>query len=215
LKLDFDALHAAFRRKVDSQLPRLATSEDAQERRLVINQASRDLEEAEEIIAEMDARVRATTQTSQKLKASALARTCRESLRVCRKDLQKWSAGFSANDRAQLLGGGGGATAIDVNDGDPQRERLLRGSEQLQSGTERLRNIQRIAAESETIGTTVLGDLGQQREQIVRSRNAVTRIRKQLDHPVDRNTKATLIQYGTIGVLILLIIIAIYVKYIR
>ncbi|KAJ3068424.1 hypothetical protein HDU98_008388 [Podochytrium sp. JEL0797] len=167
LRSEFETLRTAFRDKIDTKLPLLLRSESSQEKRLTINQATRDLEEADELVAEMEITA-SSLPTSQKLKATALVRACREAIRSARKDLQKFN-----DERGQLLGRGGDAV-MDVDSGDlDQRERLLRGAEQLQNGSERLVNVQRIAIESESVGINTLSDLSRQREQIVRTRDTL------------------------------------------
>ncbi|KAI9345004.1 hypothetical protein BDR26DRAFT_857089 [Obelidium mucronatum] len=222
LKIEFETLRQSIRAKIDTRLPQLTSSESAQERRLVINQAARDLEEADELVAEMEFKAK-TLPHSDKLKATALVRTWRESIRVSRKDLQKAGGDTSQADRAQLLSGASSSHVVNINSSDNnQRTRLLKGTDQLQTGTERLMNIQRIAAETEEVGVNTLSDLNRQREQIVRTRDTLsgadtwiaqsTGVLRGMQWQI---TKGSLIQKGTIVVLVILILIAIYFKYIR
>uniref|UniRef100_A0A4W6FD45 Vesicle transport through interaction with t-SNAREs 1B n=1 Tax=Lates calcarifer TaxID=8187 RepID=A0A4W6FD45_LATCA len=52
-----------------------------------------------------------------------------------------------------------------------QRALLLQGTEALNNASQSIERSQRIAAETEQIGTDVIEELGQQREQLDRSRN--------------------------------------------
>ncbi|KAG4303843.1 hypothetical protein PORY_002772 [Pneumocystis oryctolagi] len=54
-----------------------------------------------------------------------------------------------------------------------QRNRLLIGTQKLEESSERLKNVQRIAEETEEIGTNILKDLSYQREQIMMARNTL------------------------------------------
>ncbi|TPX78652.1 hypothetical protein CcCBS67573_g00036 [Chytriomyces confervae] len=222
LKGEFETLRLAIREKIDVRLPELTGSSAVQERRLVLNQLARDIEEAEEIVAEMDTTIGGLS-TQQRLKMTAFTRTCRDTLKAAKRDLQKFSTGSAfASDRAALFAGATPAsTVIDVGSNE-QRSRLLNGTERLQSGSQRIENIQRIALESETIGVGTLGDLSRQREQILdRSDNWITQstgvlrgMQWQLSVSPG-NTKWSLIQYGTIALLVLMIGVSFYLKFVR
>jgi vesicle transport through interaction with t-SNAREs protein 1 len=69
------------------------------------------------------------------------------------------------NDRSKLFG----ARYTDNPDTDAQleqRQQLLSGTDRLNRSSNRLRESQRIALETEQIGASTLGDLSRQREQI-------------------------------------------------
>lgn len=74
------------------------------------------------------------------------------------------------NDRSKLFG----ARYTDNPDGADaqleQRQQLLSGTDRLNRSSGRLRESQRIALETEQIGAGTLGDLHQQREQIINTR---------------------------------------------
>lgn len=69
--------------------------------------------------------------------------------------------------------GGDDEDLFDDGRADEQRTRLLSGTERLERSSDRLRNSQRIANETEGIGATILGDLHGQREQILHARDEV------------------------------------------
>lgn len=54
-----------------------------------------------------------------------------------------------------------------------QRSQLLSGTASLDRSTQRLRDSQRVANETEQIGANILTDLHGQREQIINSRNTL------------------------------------------
>jgi len=73
------------------------------------------------------------------------------------------------NDRSKLFG----ARYTDNPDSDAQleqRQQLLSGTDRLNRSSNRIRESQRIALETEQIGASTLGDLHQQREQITNTR---------------------------------------------
>jgi vesicle transport through interaction with t-SNAREs protein 1 len=66
--------------------------------------------------------------------------------------------------------------ALESGGGDvhlEQRQQLLHGTERLERSSGRLRESQRIALETETIGANTLADLGRQRETIVHTRQTL------------------------------------------
>lgn len=54
-----------------------------------------------------------------------------------------------------------------------QRSLLLQGTESLNNASQSIERSQRIASETERIGTDVIEELGEQREQLDRARNRV------------------------------------------
>jgi vesicle transport through interaction with t-SNAREs protein 1 len=81
-------------------------------------------------------------------------------------DITKRKLEAHTNDRSKLFG----ARYTDNPDTDTQleqRQQLLSGTDRLNRSSNRLRESQRIALETEQIGASTLGDLHQQREQIV------------------------------------------------
>ncbi|MEQ2198973.1 hypothetical protein XENOCAPTIV_021807 [Xenoophorus captivus] len=56
-----------------------------------------------------------------------------------------------------------------------QRALLLQGTESLNNASQSIERSQRIAAETDQIGTDIIEELGEQREQLDRTRNRVSR----------------------------------------
>jgi vesicle transport through interaction with t-SNAREs protein 1 len=75
-------------------------------------------------------------------------------------------------DRRALFGDREGGSSSDDIALD-QRSQLLSGTASLDRSTQRLRDSQRVANETEQIGANILTDLRGQREQIVNSRNTL------------------------------------------
>ena len=103
---------------------------------------------------------------------------------------------------------------------DSQRSQLLQNNSSLERTSDRLRDSQRIALETESIGGNILNDLRAQRETIVNSRNTL----HQADNYVDKSIKTLktmtmrltankFISYAIIAVLILLIFLVLASKF--
>ncbi|KAJ3095538.1 hypothetical protein HDU97_006814 [Phlyctochytrium planicorne] len=180
---------------------------------LLINQTKRELDEADEIISQMEMEVLSMA-GPQKSHLSRRVKEFKEEIKRARRDLSKPS---SLADRDLLLGSSS-STIIDVE--TDQRGRLLAGTERLQDGSRRLENAKRLALEAETMGISTLNDLNSQREQITRTRDTlsnadtwVTRSQGVL-RGMQRQLQANrLMTYGIIAILVLLIIAVIYLKY--
>lgn len=104
--------------------------------------------------------------------------------------------------------------------GDSQRKQLLNNNSSLERSSERLRESQRVALETENIGGNILNDLRAQRETILNSRNTL----HQADNYVDKSIKTLktmtrrmtankFISYAIIAVLILLIFLVLASKF--
>jgi vesicle transport through interaction with t-SNAREs 1 len=79
----------------------------------------------------------------------------------------------SPSSRAALFGSRYADADTDLEAQDSQRTRLLSGTERLERSSQRLRDSQRIAIETEGIGAGVLNDLHSQREQILNTRDTL------------------------------------------
>jgi vesicle transport through interaction with t-SNAREs protein 1 len=101
-----------------------------------------------------------------------------------------------------------------------QRQQLLSGTASLDRSTQMLRDSQRVANETESIGANILNDLRGQREQIVNSRNVLM----EADSYVDKSLRTLrgmarrmatnkVITWAIIVVLVLLILFVIASKF--
>ena len=75
--------------------------------------------------------------------------------------------------REALFGSRYADQGTDLEAQDSQRTRLLSGTERLERSSQRLRDSQRIANETEGIGAGILGDLHVQRQQILNTRDTL------------------------------------------
>jgi vesicle transport through interaction with t-SNAREs 1 len=76
--------------------------------------------------------------------------------------------------REALFGGRYTDQGIDLEAQDDQRTRLLSGTERLEQSSQRLRESQRVANETESIGAGILDDLSSQRQHITNTRDTLT-----------------------------------------
>ena len=157
-------------------------------RKAAISKAERALEEAEELVrgsleAWKRAPPRSTTLTvaqigqmrleksnipaNLKSKFNTRFRNFEQDLDTTKRKLETYT-----NDRSKLFGG----RYTDNPDTDAQleqRQQLLSGTDRLNRSSNRLRESQRIAMETEQIGASTLGDLHRQREQITHTRETL------------------------------------------
>lgn len=121
-------------------------------------------------------------------------------------------------DRKDLFGSR--YTDEDGNVSSDQRKQLLQNNSSLERSSQRLKDSQRTALETEAIGGNILNDLRSQREQIQGSRNTLMTA----DNYVDKSIKTLksmsrrlvankFISYAIIGVLIVLIFLVLASKF--
>lgn len=119
-------------------------------------------------------------------------------------------------DRSELFGSRytDSEAGVDGEGHDAQRKKLLSNNASLERTSERLRDSQRIAIETESVGGNILNDLRAQREQILGSRNTLLAADNYVDRSVKtlksmsrRLTANKFISYAIIAVLILLILL--------
>ncbi|KAK9450990.1 vesicle transport v-SNARE protein N-terminus-domain-containing protein [Limtongia smithiae] len=165
---DFRLAYAEVAQKID-QIPELA----AEPRKAAVRAAQRALDEADEIIGQMAIELQNVSSAS-RAKLNACLRGYRGDLDRAKRDLRKAT---DQADRQELFGarakaaGGSGMSGDDLS--QDQRQQLLSGTDRLENSSQRLRDSQRLANETESIGANILTDLRGQREQIINSRNVL------------------------------------------
>ncbi|KAJ3076270.1 hypothetical protein HDU98_004569 [Podochytrium sp. JEL0797] len=205
---EYATLHEAVTSKLTADIPSAATPE--QKKRL-INQATRELEEADEIISQMEMEL-ASLAAPIKGKLAPRVKSFKDDIKKAKKDLSK----LNVSDRDQLLGtSNSGAHLVDMdNRGNEQRSKMMQGTERLQEGSRKLEEAKRMAMDTETIGIETLGNLNQQREQILRTKDRltvadsfITKSQGVLRGMHDTMMANKWLTYGIIGALMLLILI--------
>lgn len=102
------------------------------------------------------------------------------------------------------------------------RGRAVAATQQLEQSSEHLRKAQRVAAETEQLGEQILGDLGQQRERLVKNKETVdytsvelTRSRSLMDQIRRREMRTRLLIGGSAALLLIVLLVVIYFVFIR
>lgn len=186
----------------------------AAEQRKTATGIQRAIDEAYEIIDQMAVEVQSIP-SSQRSRYNNKLRGYRSDIEKAKRRLK----GLRENvDRNELLGEASQGVGRDV--GADQRQQLLAGQESLDRSSERLRESQRVANETESVGANILTDLRAQREQIVNSRNTLT----EADNYVDKSLRTLrsmarrmaankVITYAIIAILVVLIIFVLLSKF--
>ncbi|KAJ3017508.1 UNVERIFIED_CONTAM: hypothetical protein HDU68_011609 [Siphonaria sp. JEL0065] len=139
---EYSALYDAINRKVVSEISAAPT---ADQKKRLINQANRELEEADEIISQMEMEL-VSLAAPIKGKLQPRVKSFKEEIKKAKKDLSK----HAVSDRDQLLGtSSSGAHLVDMDHrGGDQRSKMLQGTERLQEGSRRLEEARRMAQET-------------------------------------------------------------------
>ncbi|EUC27219.1 hypothetical protein COCVIDRAFT_23543 [Bipolaris victoriae FI3] len=183
-------------------------------RKAAISRAERALEEAEELIGQMRLE-KSNIPANLKSKYNARFRNFEHDLDTSKRKLQTYTS-----DRSKLFGD----RYTDNPDGGDaqleQRQQLLSGTDRLNRSSNRLRESQRIALETEQIGASTLGDLHRQREQITNTRERLLESEGYTDRSIKtlrgmarRMATNRIITIAIITVLVLLIIAVIFSKF--
>ncbi|KAI8343243.1 snare region anchored in the vesicle membrane C-terminus-domain-containing protein [Chlamydoabsidia padenii] len=203
---DFYALQTSFNKTVES----VASASTTNNRKTAVQNAERELGEANEIIVQMDKEL-ANTPTPGRVRLQARLRLLKAENEKMKRDLRRASLSPLVNqDREDLLltmdtdsAGDLDASTID------QRQRLLNGTDRLGESSRRLEASHRLALETENIGVNILGTLKGQRETLLRTRDTLGEADSYIDKS-SRTLKVMARRMATnkiiIGVIILLLV---------
>ncbi|KIK99269.1 hypothetical protein PAXRUDRAFT_822965 [Paxillus rubicundulus Ve08.2h10] len=220
----FDTYEQDFRQIVDSIRSKLdgdGRDERGEQRRAALRRVEMELDEADEMISQMEIEIQGIPQ-SIKPQFQTRLRSAKADLTRFKKMSKDLHTQFS---RADLLGSPG-RTGIPTSD-EPygqtsDRTRLLAGTTTLEDGTRRLQDSQRIALETEDQGAEILMNLRTQREQIENARDtlrtadtAIDRASGTLKKMIRRMYQQRVVTAAIIVVLVLLIAIIIWEKLFR
>lgn len=222
---DYAQIAASVKDKLKDGGEAKTTKGEAQ--KAVIRRINMELEEGDEILAQMDIELQSLPKEERTKKQIQL--------RSWHSEMNRWKSEaktlMSTSDRDDLLSrAGGGHTSISIPlsptpplDGSSytqaQRERLLKGTDVLEDGQRRLDDSHRIALETEDLGAGILRDLRGQREQIEGTRDTLTRADSSIDKAsgtlkkmIRRMYQQRIITILIIVVLLILIGIVLYSK---
>ena len=181
---DFQQLLSSLQTHLTKTLP----SQSGEPRKSTLRRCEMELDEAEEILSQMEVEVRGFPQSVQN-KYKVTLRGYKADLERVSKQVRESAASRGGKGPTGAAGDpfqdGGDVEAQQEDSTQAQRQRLLQGSATLEDGTRRLQESQRIALETEDLGADILRDLRGQREQIEHSRDTL----RTADSSLDRSSK--------------------------
>ncbi|GMM33929.1 v-SNARE protein [Saccharomycopsis crataegensis] len=174
------------------------------------------IDELKEIIGSMETEILGLP-SSNRASFNSKIRTFRSQLQSHESLLKKYE---DDEDRRELFGGrtdnGSGQNYSDFD----QRQGLLQTNASLARTSDRLKDSQRIANETEDIGANILNNLRGQREQLVNSRNTLMEADGYVDKSIRtlrtmsrRMAANKMLSYAIIAVLIILIFLVLISKF--
>ncbi|KAF9058038.1 vesicle transport v-snare protein vti1 [Panaeolus papilionaceus] len=206
---DFKQIIGTIKEKLE---PKEGDVNKGEERKSTLRRVEMELEEADEMVSQMEIEVQGVPQN---LRASyhVRLRNAKSELQSLKKLLTDSRAQLARSD---LLASNKSNAAYSSDDpyGSSDRARLLAGTQVLEDGSKRLQQSYQMALETESQGAEILTNLRGQREQIENSRNTLQRADLAIDRAsgtlkkmVRRMYQQRAMTIGIIGVLILLIVI--------
>ncbi|GAB5591438.1 t-SNARE VTI1 [Umbelopsis nana] len=213
---DFSTICDAIRNKIDKQI----SSQSGEQRKATVRAAEREIDEADEIIAQMEMEI-LNIPTASRTRLQTKLRLFKSEFEKIKRDLRRATTQVPpSSSREELFGG------LESGDGDldastvDQRSRLLSGTDRLGESSRRLQDSHRLALETENVGINILGTLKGQRETILRSRDTLA----EADSHIDKASKTLkgmarrmatnkMITVAIILVLIALIVLIIWSKF--
>lgn len=188
---------------------------NGEQKKQKLSEVKTGLDEAESLIRKMDLEAR-SLQPSLKANLLAKLREYKSDLNNLKREVKKASSTDSQTARDELLESGMSDTLMASAD---QRGRLLMSTERMDQSSGRIKESRRTLLETEELGVSILQDLHQQRQTLLRTHDTVHGVddnigksRKLLTSMVRRMNRNKWIIGGLIGVLIVAIILIAYFK---
>ncbi|CAO3648369.1 unnamed protein product [Cunninghamella echinulata] len=200
---DFNTIQSSFNKTIDN----INASSSVDKRKSNIQLAEKELNEANDIISQME-RELLNVPTPSRVRLQARLRLLKSEAEKMKRDLRRANLTPQAKQsREDLIGidmeGDLDASVID------QRQRLLNGTERLGESSRRLEGSHRLALETESIGVNILNTLKGQRETLVRTRDTLGEADSYIDKS-SRTLKVMARRMATnkiiIGVIILVLV---------
>ncbi|KAI9574558.1 vesicle transport v-SNARE protein N-terminus-domain-containing protein [Boletus coccyginus] len=180
----FDTYEQDFRQILDSVRSKLGgdgKDERGEQRRAALRRVEMELDEADEMISQMEIEIQGIPQSLRPQYQTRL-RTAKADLTRFKKTSKDMHTQFSRADLLASTGRTGTPTSDEPYGSTSDRTRLLAGTTTLEDGTRRLQESQRIALETEDQGAEILVNLRAQREQIENARDTL----RTADTAIDR-----------------------------
>lgn len=231
--MDMDSLFESYDSDLSTVLSSISTklAGDAKDqrgdpRKALFGRIERELEEADEIVAQMEIEV----QTSTTEDKSTLQAKLKESKVTLARQKSELRVLMSTADRDDLLSSATaaahttmememGPTGADAAASRRQSERLMSVTDQLSDDQRRLEDSHRVALETETLGAGILRDLRGQRDVLEHTRDhlyqadgSIDRASNTLHKMVRRMYQQRVITYT---IIVLLVFLILYVAYSR
>ncbi|ORX54274.1 V-snare-domain-containing protein [Piromyces finnis] len=211
---EFNTLSSEINDTIENKLKKSV----GEKKKQLLNQLERELDEADEIVSQMDVEIRSLNTTT-RIQLQPKIKEYKSELDGLKKKL-KTAYNDVTEERRQLLGDNNNENInIVVNDSD-KKSKLQQNTEKLINSSKRLQNAHRMALEAEQTGASTLNVLYGQRQQLehaqdtLRGANSLldtsTRLLKEMQRRIRTNK---LMAYLIILILIILILLTIYIKW--
>ncbi|MBW0477722.1 hypothetical protein O181_017437 [Austropuccinia psidii MF-1] len=213
---EFNDLVISIRNSLNAE----AKNSAGEQRKAILRRVERDLEEAEEIVSQMDVEFQSLDK--------ALKPTINQKLKSFKSELQGFKSQIKqAHSQTTIAEDRSNNSAYPDDSGvfnsstkaQAHRERLLKANQLLESSSGRLDSSHRIALETEELGVGILRDLRGQREQIEGTRDTlrdadghIDKASNTLNKMIRRMNRQRLISGAIIAVLVILILFILYSK---
>ncbi|XP_026560553.1 vesicle transport through interaction with t-SNAREs homolog 1A isoform X1 [Pseudonaja textilis] len=155
---DFSVLTAELTNRI-GKIPKLV----GDEKRQLVSSVEKQLEEARELLEQMELEVREIPPQSRAMYSSRM-KSYKQEMEKLDTDFKRSRIAYSDEVRNELLGDDGNSSEI-------QRAHLLDNTERLERSSRRLEAGYQIAVETEQIGQDILENLNHDREKIQRARD--------------------------------------------
>ncbi|XP_071354923.1 vesicle transport through interaction with t-SNAREs homolog 1B [Trachinotus anak] len=171
---EFEKLHEIYRSLYEELklIPERALRSHGEERKRLVRAFDERHGEAEEVLQGMEEELRAAPSSYRNAMSTKL-HLYRRDMGKLQRDMKNSAPSFGSS--SQSVGGSHHGIYSSQNQQSThvqsQRALLLQGTESLNSASQSIERSQRIAAETDQIGTDIIEELGEQREQLDRTRN--------------------------------------------
>ncbi|XP_033887250.2 vesicle transport through interaction with t-SNAREs homolog 1A isoform X3 [Acipenser ruthenus] len=162
---DFGTLTAEITSRI-VKIPKLA----GDEKKNMVVSVEKQLEEARELLEQMDLEVREIPVQSRGMHSTRL-KSYKQELEKLEKDFKRSRIAYSDEVRDELLGDDGNSSESQLIKLRDERAHLLDNAEKLERSSRRLEAGYQIAVETEQVGQEILENLHHDREKIQRSRD--------------------------------------------
>ncbi|XP_075698882.1 vesicle transport through interaction with t-SNAREs homolog 1A isoform X1 [Rhinoderma darwinii] len=162
---DYGVLTAEITSRI-GKIPKLL----GEEKKQVVMNVEKQLEEAKELLEQMDLEVREIPAQSRAVYSSRM-RSYKQEMSKLEADFKRSRIAYSDEVRNELLGDDGNSSESQLIKLREERAHLLDNTERLDRSSRRLEAGYQVAVETEQIGQDILENLNQDREKIQRARD--------------------------------------------